>query len=305
MPAVRSRRPRGGGQEKQRSRPRPSPIVGMPRLATIKLAADWQGPAPITARGLGIFAAGTVLFAGAAIAGATWLGGSLFDVNQAFANQADRSAMALGLRADVSVEGVNGARAAEVAQLALPEGRSSILSADPTQVQARVESLDWVAHAQVRRFWPNTVRIHVDSRAAVARWQEHGVISVIDADGERLMAERAADHPELPLVVGVGASRAAEPMLRALYELPNVRARMAALVRVGERRWNVELRNGGTVALPERDPVAALARLEALHTNFGLLDRPVEMVDLRVGSRVVVREGQPLLGASTRLSRSA
>ncbi|MGE3143507.1 MAG: cell division protein FtsQ/DivIB [Hyphomonadaceae bacterium] len=269
----------------------------MPRLAAIKLEGEWGGPPRLTARSVGMFLAGALLLAGSAVAGAAWLGGSLFDAREAFAAEADRGAASLGFAAaHIEVEGVVGARAAEVRTLVMPVGRASLLAADPDEIKARVESLDWVSHARIERRWPDTLRIRVVRRAAFARWQENGAVSIIDAAGERLLAERAIDHPELPLVVGKGAAHAAEPLLRALENLPEVRTRTLALVRVGERRWNLETRGGVTAALPEAQPVAALQTLEDLQRRHRLLDRPVQRVDLRVPGYLFVRDSAPLLG---------
>jgi cell division protein FtsQ len=123
------------------------------------------------------------------------------------------------------------------------------------------------------------------------------VVSVIDYNGERLLAERAADHPELPLVVGAGAGPAAEPLLIALENLPNVRQRLRALVRVGDRRWNVELETGATIALPEEGAAEALIDLEGLHERHALLDRPLTQIDMRTPGRVAVRVHPALAGS--------
>lgn len=295
MAAMRGRRPTRGKHAAPPPR-RPS-NNGVPRLATIKLDSNWRAPPKVTRENAAMFSAATVLVAGAAIAGAAWLGGSLFDANQAFAMQTDRTLAGMGFRASYAVEGVTDAREAEVLAIAAPENRRSLLAADPQEIKARVESLDWVSRAIVKRRWPGEIQIHVERRAAFARWQENGSVSVIDAAGERLLAERAADHPELPLVVGAGASHAAGELLRALEELPEIRERLVALVRVGERRWNIELASGATIALPENQPVMALARLEALHARHGILDRPVATLDLRTPGRLSVRTGAGLLGA--------
>ncbi len=302
MSAMRGRRPR--------SAPPPPPRKrfhgGAPKLATIKLDSAWRAPPKVTRQGATMFVAATVLVAGAAVAGAAWLGGSLFDAREAMAQSTDATLAAAGFNAHVVVSGAPGARSAEVLAVAMPEGRQSLLAADPRDVQARVQSLDWVGRATVHRRWPNELRIEVERRAAFARWQENGVTTVIDAAGERLLAERAVDHSELPLVVGRGAGRSAEPLLRALEELPEVRSRLAALVRVGDRRWNLELRSGATIELPEHAPVMALARLEALQGQYDLLDRPVTRLDLRMPGRLAVRlNGAPLLGGPDRYVQGA
>jgi cell division protein FtsQ len=275
----------------------------MPRLARIKLSGGIGGDdVQVSGKSLVFALTGAVLVVGAAIAGAAWLGSSLFDAREAFARTADSAAANAGFAiGEIEIAGISGARAQEVRTVIVPEGRNSILSLDPVDVKARVESLDWVAAVRVRRLWPTTLIVEVERRQAYARWQEDatsdaGEISVIDFNGERLLAERAADHPELPLVIGAGAGPAAEPLLVALEDLPELRARLRAFVRVGDRRWNVELASGATIALPQEGPADALARLETLHAEHALLDRHVAQIDMRAPGRIAVRIHPELAG---------
>ena len=68
------------------------------------------------------------------------------------------------------------------------------------------------------------------------------------------------------LRTNVQAHRAVDgrQLLIALEGLPQTRARLKALVRVGDRRWNLQLTSGTTIALPEEDAPQALAQLETL-----------------------------------------
>lgn len=310
MPAMRGRRGRKPQQQAEpprRSRrgPPPPTMSTMPRLAQIKLNGGLQGDdVKVSSKSLMMGFAGVVMFTGVAIAGATWLGSSLFDVREAFARTADGAAANVGFGIDhIQVAGVAGARAQEVRAVVVPSDRRSILALDPNDVRTRVESLDWVANAEVRRLWPSTLQIEVERRQAYARWQDNGVISVVDVNGERLLTERAADHRDLPLIVGAGAGPAAEPLLIALENLPEVRSRLRALVRVGERRWNLELQSGTRIALPEALATDALAELEALQARHDLLDRPLAEIDLRAPGRMSVRvhpelAGGPMLGGA-------
>ncbi len=293
MAAMRARRPARGADVGKRGRGRiPNAASGdMPRLARIKLSGGIAGDdMQVSGKSLMAGLTGIVFFCGAAIAGAAFLGSSLFDVREAFASATDSAAASVGFAiGDVEVEGVSEARAEEVRAEIVPEGRQSLLSLDPYEVRARVESLDWVQRAEVRRLWPSTLVVKVVRRQAYARWQEDGEISVIDYNGERLLAERAADRVDLPLVIGRGAGPAAESLLIALEDLPELRARLKALVRVGDRRWNVELNSGTIIELPEADAPTALTQVEALHARHALLDRPVSTLDMRAPGRLAVR----------------
>jgi len=89
----------------------------------------------------------------------------------------------------------------------------------------------------------------------------------------------------------------AEPLLIALESLPQLRAHLKELVRIGDRRWNIELNNGAVVALPEDGAPQAMAQLEALQSQYSLLDRPVAGIDLRTPGRMAVRVRAELAGA--------
>ena len=68
-----------------------------------------------------------------------------------------------------------------------------------------------------------------------------------------------------------------------------LKERIAAIVRVGDRRWNLSLKNGTDVMLPEGAEQAALTRLMELQTQHQLLDRPLAVVDMRLPDRLVLR----------------
>src|SRR6266540_4233896 len=58
---------------------------------------------------------------------------------------------------------------------------------------------------------------------------------------------------------------------------------------VGERRWNLRLKNGIDVRLPESDVAPALERLVALDREKNLITRDIVAIDLRLADRVTVR----------------
>lgn len=318
MAAVRARRPGGGkggrGSEPPRGKRRRMQAVpayeSMPRLARIKLSGGLSpDDVQVTGRSLAMALTGGVLFLGIAVAGAAWLGSSLFDASEAFARSADATVANVGFQIEeIEVAQLPGspdisqAREQEVRALIVPEGRHSILALDPQEVKARVESLDWVANARVRRLWPSSLLVEVERRQEYAVWQdENDQRAVIDANGERLLTERVEDHANLLRVVGRGAGPAAPPILAALESMPAIRERTAELVRIGDRRWDLHLTSGAVVALPEEGPLEALEQLQRLHQQYALLDRPVQRLDMRAPGRLAVRihpalDGGLLLG---------
>jgi cell division protein FtsQ len=165
-----------------------------------------------------------------------------------------------------------------------------ILTYSVAAARARIETLTWVQSATVERRLPGTIVVQVVERRPFAVWQMNGRFVLIDRAGELVTdSDVAAFAGQLPLLVGAGAPQAAAGLLDALANQPALMSRMVAAVRVGQRRWNLRMNNGADVKLPEGAEVLALARLAELQADHALLDRPLQVIDLRLPDRMVLR----------------
>ena len=166
---------------------------------------------------------------------------------------------------------------------------TSLLFLDVEQTRERLKSNPWIADATVLKLYPGELQIGIREREAFALWQKDGQVSVIADDGTVLEPYVAPRLIELPLVVGRGAETRAKEFLALLDRYPDLRASVRATVLVGERRWNLRLKNGIDVRLPETDIAPALERLVALDKEKNLTTRDIVAIDLRLPDRVTVR----------------
>jgi cell division protein FtsQ len=165
-----------------------------------------------------------------------------------------------------------------------------ILAYSLGEARSRIESIKWVEHATVERLLPNTILVRLVERRPFAVWQIDGQFRLVDRDGKVVADSDVATFAgQLPLVVGAGAPEAAADLMEVLSAHPDLQSRMVAAVRVGERRWNLRMKNGADVMLPEGAEGPALAKLAELQASQSLLDRPLAVVDLRLPDRLVVR----------------
>jgi cell division protein FtsQ len=93
----------------------------------------------------------------------------------------------------------------------------------------------------------------------------------------------------LPLVVGRGAETRARDFLALLSRYPQVSAVTKAAIFVGERRWNLRLKEGLDIRLPEMDVGNALAALSRLDKEDHLFSRDIVAVDMRLPDRLTVQ----------------
>ncbi|MBU1347029.1 MAG: cell division protein FtsQ/DivIB [Alphaproteobacteria bacterium] len=166
-----------------------------------------------------------------------------------------------------------------------------ITSIDLAALQTSVQAVGWVREARVVRLLPDTLIVEVKEHDRLAVWQTGGRVFVIDGEGRAIRGADPGRYPKLPLVVGVGADKAARDILPLLRERPRLMSRIDALVRVDERRWDLRLRDGGLIQLPAVKQEAALIQLDALDQRERLLELGFARIDLRTEGQVAVRPG--------------
>ena len=164
-----------------------------------------------------------------------------------------------------------------------------IFAVDLERLQHRIENLGWVERARISRHLPDILVIHIEERTPFARWQHDGRFVVIDRAGVVITAHQPDLYRSLPLVVGVDAASEAVALIDMMATDPDLRARVTAGVRVGSRRWNLKLDNGVDVLLPEDATEAAWRRLGTLHRQKRILERDINVIDLRVEGRVFLK----------------
>lgn len=165
-----------------------------------------------------------------------------------------------------------------------------ILTFDLDAARRRVEALAWVHRASVERILPNTVLLNVEERQPAALWQHNGKFALIDDEGEVILNSGLRRFSDLVVVVGKDAPLHASELLELLAAAPELMPMVKAAVWVGGRRWNLRLKGEIDVRLPEEDPAAAWVRLAEYEKAHRLLERDVQVLDLRAPDRLIVRK---------------
>ena len=217
-------------------------------------------------------------------------GGHIAEIATAIKDAADSAANAAGMRiATVSLSGQRQVSREEIFAAAGVTDHSSLLFLDVGDARARLEAIPWVAEATVRKFYPDRLQITITEREPFALWQMNGKVEVIAADGTVLSNRIEPRLASLPFVVGPGAAAAARDFLAVLDAYPVIRDQVRASIFVAERRWNLRLKSGLDVRLPDANVEAALDTLARLDREKALLTRDITAVDLRLADRVTVR----------------
>lgn len=171
------------------------------------------------------------------------------------------------------------------------DGRSESVSSldfDVAAARERLIASPWIADATVALDPTGTLRLRLEERKPAAIWRAGGQYWLVDSDGAPISTiEGPGDRLDLPYLLGVGANEAvAEARSLLLSVPPHVADQVLALVRRGQRRWDVVTTYGFVVKLPQDGALAALRHYGK--RNYGPRLKPLAVValDLR-------RPGEP------------
>ena len=165
-----------------------------------------------------------------------------------------------------------------------------ILAFDLEVAKKRLEALPWIKTASVGRMLPDTVMLNVVERRPLALWQHKGVFALIDTDGEVIMRKGLDRFSDLLVVIGSDAPEHAAKLIEVLATEPQLMDRVEAAIRVGGRRWNLRLKGDIDVRLPEENAANAWTRLAEYEKTHRVLERDVQVLDLRLPDRLIVRK---------------
>jgi cell division protein FtsQ len=207
----------------------------------------------------------------------------------AFKGARDAAANAAGFRiAAVALAGGRHVSREQILASAGVTGSTSLLFLDVEDARERLKTNPWIADATLLKLYPDRLQIDIKEREPFALWQQNGRVSVVAGDGTVLEPYVDPRLARLPLVVGAGAAARAKDFLALLDRYPELREQVRASVLIGERRWNLRLRNGLDIRLSETGVAEALARLAALEKDKKLISRDIVWIDLRLPDRVTV-----------------
>ncbi len=174
-----------------------------------------------------------------------------------------------------------------VIDLALP---ASALEVNLEALRQIVQNLSAVKTATVQLTSTGVLEIRIIERIPQIVWRNGNRIFLLDETGIRVAEiPRRTVRVDLPLIIGEGADLEIAEAI-ALFQMAEPLAeRIRALVRVGQRRWDIVLDGGQIIMLPETGAITALRRVIDMQNTQNLMDWNLSTVDMRDPVRPLIR----------------
>lgn len=191
---------------------------------------------------------------------------------------------------------------AELTELLRPQLGIGFWQLDLPSIRKLVESHPWVAHAEISRFWPNTLRVEIVEQVPVARWGDKGFVNQL---GEVFYPSQPIEIPNLIRLSAVNPEPLAVlSMLKQVLELINPYGlHVVAMHRLADESWHLWLVNGDEWLLPKQDAIGDIKQLLVLYGSIPKQEGTKMRIDLRYRDGFAVKwqpiehstsvEGQP------------
>jgi cell division protein FtsQ len=243
---------------------------------------------------------------GLALAGPAWLwqSGWIETTASSVFQSTARTLADAGVRVEeVLLEGRNYESARKITKALRINRGAPLLSVDIESTRRRLEGLPWIRVASVERQFPSTIRIRIEERRPLALWQRRNQLVLVDREGVVITSEKLSRFHDMLVLVGKDAPSHATALLSILSREPELESRVNAAVRVGARRWNIQMDNGVYIRLPETNALSAWQRFARLERRHELLKQDLLSIDLRIPNQLIVRTNESRSEKDVKINR--
>jgi cell division protein FtsQ len=190
---------------------------------------------------------------------------------------------------NVLVEGRKYADGETIKNLIGAEYGAPLFAFNPEITKQNIEKVEWIKSAEVGRRLPDTIYIKLQEHMPLALWQKDKALYLVDEEGQIINTPHLGRFRDLIIVMGEGAPQNAPALLADLNAEPTIAKDVTSAKWTDGRRWDLELKQGITLKLPERDSGLALSRLAKEERETGILAKDITFIDLREPEKIVVR----------------
>ncbi len=158
-------------------------------------------------------------------------------------------------------------------------------SVDLAVLNTRISSVPGVKTSAVRRMPNGNITVKVALHRAVALWTDGESFFPLTADGTKI--NKPTNIRDESHVVFRG------PRPKNIADITNAAHNLVGdldyMEWIENRRWNMYTKGGIVVMLPEDNPLDAIGTLVALNNNHNILNKEIQVIDMRDAARILVK----------------
>ena len=190
---------------------------------------------------------------------------------------------------NVFVEGRKNTGVEEILRSMRVKKGMPIFDLDTNATLENIKNLPWVKEGLIKRKLPSSIFVYLEEKQPIALWKSADKFWLIDEWGDVINTKKIDGYNGLILISGIDAPRFVTSLIQIINLVPNLAKNVKAATRVGARRWDVFLKDGTKIMLPESGTLTAWVRLGEIF-NKNIIFKETNLVDLRIKDRIILRK---------------
>ncbi len=168
-------------------------------------------------------------------------------------------------------------------------GQKPLMAFSTQEIKNNLDSLAWVKSSSVKKVLPDSLYLTIETRQPFVVVETDNKVLVYDSIGNVLPVHPVDVSSDLLRLTGEGAFESAVDLLNIVADSPDLFSEIELARRVSDRRWDIYLKNGLLVKMPENYSTYAWQEITRLAQQNALFDYNVKVVDLRIDDRVTIQ----------------
>ena len=190
----------------------------------------------------------------------------------------------------LSIQGSSDSLNAEIREILGLNFPISSFDLDLADLRNRVLLLPPVETAEVRLEGGSILHVKVKEKVPALLLKDDTGIHVLNKNGDYIRPLLSTEYgSKLPVITGEGAQKAAAEAFILFSALNDKLDEVRGLVLVGGRRWNIVLKSGQVIMLPEKKSEQAVQKILILDKAEKILSRDIAVFDFRLPYRITLR----------------
>jgi cell division protein FtsQ len=167
--------------------------------------------------------------------------------------------------------------------------KQSIFLISLNKVMQHVESFDCVYRSNITRIFPNKLKIEIINKEPIAIWQNKKKFEFITNRNGLMKIRDTKNLDDFIIVTGENANYRIKALLDIIKIEPSIFSTVDSAIRVGDRRWDIKLKSGVEIKLPEKNPEIAWNKYIELTDNPKFQSKHLRIIDLRIPNKIYAR----------------
>ena len=169
--------------------------------------------------------------------------------------------------------------------------KSSIYDVNLSKIYMKLKDINYVSEVNIEIKSNNKLKINIIEKTPVGILQKNNNYQIITSDGSIIFENEIHKFSHLPIFTGHNVEKKVNQILSILYELDFYK-HIWSITLIKNRRWNLNLKKGLTILLPEKQFSNALKMINNLNKKYNLLEGNLIEIDLRDKKKIIF---QPLI----------